>query len=149
MRVLVKEWFTYYPGVPKFGNMRLERIAIWVDNLELMKEFYETYFNGGVGDKYTNVQKNFQSYFISFSGGARIEMMHQPPLVASHHAEINKTRGYAHLAMSLGSKAKVNEMTERFRSDGFNIVGEPRTTGDGYYESVILDPEGNRIELTV
>ena len=77
---------------------------------------------------------------LTFSGGARIEIMNQPPLQASDYYEGKRRIGYAHLAVSLGSKARVDEMTERLRSDGFIIFGEPRTTGDGYYESVILDP---------
>ena len=129
--------------------MRIEHVAIWVKDLEAMREFYETYFEGRAGNKYHNPKKDFHSYFISFPNGPRIELMHRPEQVKSINSEGFEIIGYAHLAFSLGSKTKVDGMTERFRSDGFRIVGEPRTTGDGYYESVVLDPEGNKIELTV
>jgi len=55
----------------------------------------------------------------------------------------------AHLAISVGSKEKVDELTEKLRADGYTVAGNPRLTGDGYYESVVFDPEGNRIEITV
>ncbi len=128
--------------------MKIEHIAIWVKDLEGMKEFYLQYFELSSNEKYHNPSKNFSSYFLSFSSGARLELMHRPEVTA----RMDKTefsQGLAHFAISVGSKEKVNELTERIREAGFKIHGEPRTTGDGYYESVILDPEGNMIELTV
>lgn len=122
----------------------IDHIAIWVEDLEKMKEFYCKYFDGVSNQKYENRVKGFESYFISFDGTTRIELMKRKDIEERIYKEI---LGLAHLAFKVGSKEKVNELTEIFRKDGYKIIGEPRTTGDGYYESVILDPEGNRIEL--
>jgi len=127
--------------------MRIEHIAIWVTDLEAMRLFYETYFNAVAGEKYHNPRKEFTSYFLSFTDGARLEIMHKPTIVAASDNEVNT--GFIHFAMSLGSKEQVYVLTEKLREDGFTIAGEPRTTGDGYYESVVLDPEGNQIEITI
>lgn len=124
--------------------MKIEHIAIWVEDLEKMREFYCKYFDGVSNQKYENKIKGFESYFISFNGATRIELMKRKDIEERIYKEI---LGLAHLAFKVGSKEKVNELTEIFRKDGYKIIGEPRTTGDGYYESVILDPEGNRIEL--
>ena len=128
--------------------MKIEHIAIWVENLNVMRDFYIEYFNAKSNDLYHNPRKEFKSYFLTFDSGARIELMHKPQLrkLTNPHDAI---LGYAHFAMSLGSAELVDELTERLRDAGYTIAGEPRTTGDGYYESVIQDPEGNRIELTV
>lgn len=132
----------------KRPKMKIEHVAIWVSNLEEMRSFYEHYFNAKAGEKYVNLKKNFTSYFLSFTEGTRLELMHKPEIKAdqNHGAE---RLGFIHFAMSVGSKEKVNNLTELLRKDGYEIVGEPRTTGDGYYESVVLDPEGNRIEITI
>ena len=122
----------------------IDHIAIWVEDLEKMREFYCKYFDGVSNQKYENRVKGFESYFISFDGTTRIELMKRKDIEERIYKEI---LGLAHLAFKVGSKEKVNELTEIFRKDGYKIIGEPRTTGDGYYESVILDPEGNRIEL--
>ena len=122
----------------------IDHIAIWVEDLEKMKEFYCKYFDGVSNQKYENRVKGFESYFISFDGATRIELMKRKDIEERINKEI---LGLAHVAFKMGSKEKVNELTEIFRKDGYKIIGEPRTTGDGYYESVILDPEENRIEL--
>lgn len=127
--------------------MKIEHLALWVENLEVMKDFYVTYFNLKSNAKYVNDKKGFSSYFLSFEGGARIELMHRPDIPSNTDGKGLKN-GLAHFAVSLGSKNKVDQLTEVLRNDGFEIIGEPRTTGDGYYESVISDPEGNHIELT-
>jgi lactoylglutathione lyase len=114
-----------------------------------MRSFYEKYFQCKAGDKYLNIAKNFSSYFLSFDSGCRLELMHIPEIPKSNDDHINQFSGIIHFAISTGSMEKVDQLTERLRSDGFKIVGVPRTTGDGYYESVIMDPEGNRIEITV
>jgi lactoylglutathione lyase len=129
--------------------MHIEHFAMWVKDIELMKTFYCRYFNATSDDKYINSVKQFQSYFLSFDGGPRLELMQMPSVPESKDDVYTQFTGYIHFAVSLGSKEKVNEMTERFRADGFEVIDGPRTTGDGYYESVILDPEKNRIELTV
>ena len=129
--------------------MKIEHIAMWVRDLERMKSFYETYFHANSGELYHNKRKDFTSYFLSFDDGARIELMHHPDIMDNHGALHIEFCGYAHLAISLGSSQAVDSLTEQLRLDGFEIVREPRTTGDGYYESVVLDPEGNKIELTI
>jgi lactoylglutathione lyase len=123
----------------------IEHIAIWVNNLEESRKFYCKYFEGTAGDKYHNPRKKFSSYFISFKDQVRLELMHIPGLVSSE----NKHLGYAHMAFSVGSKKNVELLTEKMRNDGVIIIGEPRTTGDGYYESVICDPDGNPLEITI
>lgn len=127
--------------------MKLEHLAIWVEDLEKMKAFYCRYFDMISGEKYHNPTKNFSSYFLSFASGARIELMHRPDI--SKSSGLNPYLGYAHIAISTGSRENVLTMTETLRKDGYTVSGEPRTTGDGYFESVILDPEGNSIELTI
>lgn len=125
--------------------MRIEHVALWVKDLEQMKGFYCVYFGASSSEKYVNVKKRFSSYFLSFGSGARLEIMHRPELLP---AESSASYGWAHLAISAGSMELVDELTERLRNDGFTVAGEPRTTGDGYYESVVLDPEGNMVEIT-
>lgn len=127
--------------------MRIEHIGVWVADLEGMRVFYERYFNAVSGEKYHNATKQFTSYFLSFTDGARLEIMHKPTIVATSDNALDT--GFIHFAMSLGTKEQVNILTEKLRADGFTIAGEPRTTGDGYYESVVLDPEGNQIEITI
>ncbi|WP_420401335.1 VOC family protein [Flagellimonas sp.] len=127
--------------------MRIEHLALWVTNLESSCAYYEKYFGAQRGELYTNPKKNFSSYFLSFSNGARLELMHNPEIPNLVGQDLERL-GLVHFAISVGSKEKVNALTEELRKDGYAIIGEPRTTGDGYYESVTLDPEGNRIEIT-
>lgn len=127
--------------------MKLEHIGIWTKDLEGMRHFYMTYFGMKSNEKYTNEKKGFSSYFLSFDSGARIELMHRDA-IALKSAHRDQLTGIAHVAISLGSKDSVNALTETLREKGYQVIGEPRTTGDGYYESVIEDPEGNWIELT-
>lgn len=129
--------------------MKIEHIAIWVEDIERVRNFYETYFDGKSGEKYVNAKKQFESYFIQFSEGSRLELMHRPDIPKNVNDLLKEYRGLIHFAMSVGSKEKVDALTEQLRADGYTIVGEPRTTGDGYYESVVFDPESNRIEITV
>lgn len=127
--------------------MKIEHLAIWVDDLELLREFYTEYFNLSCGEKYKSTSRDFTSYFLSFGEGkTRIELMHMPDMGIP--ASRGDLKGLAHFAISTGGKDVVNRITERLRSDGYTIVSEPRTTGDGYYESAALDPEGNYIEIT-
>ena len=127
--------------------MKIEHIAIWVKDLESMRTFYMKYFNMVCNQKYINCKKGFSSYFLSFEGGARIELMHRPDVLQNVN-ENSRMVGLTHLAISLGSKNKVDEFTEKIRTDGYQVIQKARTTGDGYYESVISDPEGNHIEIT-
>jgi lactoylglutathione lyase len=129
--------------------MHIEHIAIWVLDLESMRAFYETYFNCVANDKYVNTNKNFSSYFLSFpTGGPRLELMQMPGILPLRNEALAQFTGLIHFAISLGSESAVDALTERLRQDNYTIIGEPRRTGDGYYESVVLDPEQNRIEIT-
>ena len=123
--------------------MKIEHIAIWVKNLEATRTFYETYFEMRSNEKYVNEKKGFESYFVSFPGEkTRLEIMSRKDIGASESHRSN-TFGLTHFAFSVGSKEKVDELTQKLSNDGYKIAGEPRTSGDGYYESVVEDPEGN------
>lgn len=127
--------------------MRIEHIAMYVNDLEKAKDFFVKYFNATSNDGYHNKTTNFRSYFLSFDDGARLEIMNKPQM-----EDIEKTlayTGYIHIAFSLGSRENVDELTEKMKQDGYNVISGPRTTGDGYYESCIIGIEGNQIELTV
>ena len=126
--------------------MKIAHIAIWTKDLEAMKAFYIRYFDGVSNDKYINPTKKFESYFISFERGPALELMRRESMADGFY-DINERLGITHIAFSLGSKEAVISLTEKLRTDGYRIVGEPRTSGDGYFESVILDVEGNRVEL--
>jgi lactoylglutathione lyase len=126
--------------------MKIEHIAIWTLHLEEMKAFYEKYFSAKTGKQYHNSAKQFTSYFLSYDEGPRMELMHRPGM--SQNSGSTDLTGITHLAFSVGNRTTVDQLTERLRLDGYVIAGEPRVTGDGYYESVILDPDGNHIEIT-
>lgn len=125
--------------------MKIEHVAIWVRDLEAMKKFYEKYFNGISNSKYHNKDKEFESYFLTFDGDARLELMRKSGIDKSDQSD---RIGWAHIAISLGSRESVNQLTAVLQNDGYRLVNGPRVTGDGYYESVIEDPEGNLLELT-
>lgn len=130
--------------------MKIEHVALWANDIEQLKTFYETYFKAQANAKYTNERTHYQSYFLTFASGARLELMQRPDISALDRASsAQEFSGYAHLAMAVGSEAAVDELTQRLESDGYERLSGPRRTGDGYYESVVLDPEGNRIEITV
>lgn len=128
--------------------MKIEHIAIWTNDLEQMKAFYLQFFNVTANEKYVNPKKHFSSYFLSFDEGVRLEIMHRPD-ISNILNQTEEKMGLTHFAISVGSQEKVDQLTEHIRKAGFQIIQEPRTTGDSYYESVIADPEGNRIELTI
>jgi lactoylglutathione lyase len=127
--------------------MKIEHIAIWVKDLDRIRLFYEKYFGAVSNEKYYNPVKKFESYFLSFENGSRLEIMRKPDILEGNNSYDAQQFGIIHLAFSTGSKEKVDELTEILRNDGYEVVGEPRTSGDGYYESVILDPENNIIEI--
>lgn len=129
-------------------SMRIEHLAIWVQDLEKSKAFYSHYFGAQAGEKYHNPAKEFTSYFLSFETGSRLELMHKPTITFAKSND-QDFLGIAHFAISVGTKEKVDSLTQILRDDGYRIIGAPRTTGDGYYESVVLDPEGNSIEITI
>lgn len=126
--------------------MKIEHIGLFVKDLEKTLEFYENYFSGIAGEKYHNPTTGFQSYFISFENGARLEIATRPEVTGENTLF---QVGFIHLAFSLGSKEKVDSLTNELREAGYQVLSGPRTTGDGYYESVVLDPEGNQLELTI
>jgi lactoylglutathione lyase len=126
--------------------MRIEHVALWVRDLERMRSFYVEDLGGRSGSQYVNTRTGFRSYFIAFDEGARIELMAGLPVSEPGPAP---AFGYVHFALSLGSSERVDALTAELRARGATITSEPRTTGDGYYESQVADPEGNLIELTV
>lgn len=127
--------------------IRIEHIALWVDNMDVMCDFYSRYFGAVVGPQYANAKKGFTSRFLSFSSGARIEMMKTTTLLPVRHGAGAQRMGLTHFAVSLGSEAAVDALVNRMTAAGVTLVDGPRRTGDGYYEAVVLDPEGNRVEL--
>lgn len=129
--------------------IRIEHVALWTGDLERLAAFYATYFGASVGARYDNPAKGYASRFLSFGEGARIELMTSSTLDPVRHAPSAQRMGLTHLALSLGSEAQVDELTRRLKQDGFDVLDGPRHTGDGYYESVVLDPDGNRVEVTV
>jgi lactoylglutathione lyase len=128
--------------------MKIEHLALWTTDLEATKAFYIQYFGAKSHEKYRNPTTLFESYFLSFDTGARLEIMQKPHIPANQNDVYTQHIGLNHLAFSVGSPEAVDTLTEQLRADGFEIIGEPRTTGDGYYESVVLDNEKNRIEIT-
>ncbi len=126
--------------------MKIEHIAMYVRDLEGAREFFEKYFKATANQKYHNASKNFSSYFLSFASGARLEIMHKPEIAEKMDGGI--CTGYAHLAFSVGSREKVNELTKELQADGYETANPPRVTGDGYYESCVIGFENNLIEIT-
>ena len=127
--------------------MRIEHIAMYVNNLEAAREFFVKYLGAVSNEGYHNRTTDFRSYFLSFDDGARLEIMNKPGMDDAEKA-LART-GFAHVAFSVGSRELVDELTKALKADGFEVVSGPRTTGDGYYESCIVDLEGNQIEITV
>jgi lactoylglutathione lyase len=129
--------------------MKIEHIALWAKDIEVLKTFYEKYFNAKSNNKYSNPCNKFSSYFLSFASGARLEIMQMPAISEAKNKQNDQFLGYAHLAISVGSEDKVNGLTSELLDHGYKVLDGPRRTGDGYYESVVLDPESNRIEITL
>lgn len=128
--------------------MEINHVAVWATDIEALKNFYVSYFGATASPCYHNHVKNFTSYFLKFPGGStRLEIMNVPEII--DHEESGKFKGLCHIAISVGSKEKVDKLTENMRATGVAVLGNPRHTGDGMYESVISDPEGNLVELTV
>ncbi len=127
--------------------MKIEHVALYVNDLEKARDFFVKYLKGKSNDGYHNVKTDFRSYFLSFDDGARLEIMNKPEM-SDFPKDLART-GYVHIAFSVGSKEKVDTITARLKADGYEVISEPRTTGDGYYESSIVAIEGNQIEITV
>ncbi|MFZ1859321.1 MAG: VOC family protein [Candidatus Competibacter sp.] len=128
--------------------MRIEHIALWTTDLERCKQFYVSYFGAVAGAGYVNSAKGFESCFLSFTDGARIEVMKTTALAPVAIEPGVQRMGLTHIALAVGSEQQVDALTRRLADDGFPVLDGPRHTGDGYYESVILDPDGNRVEIT-
>jgi lactoylglutathione lyase len=126
--------------------MFINHVAVYTNDLERLKDFYVKYFSGSANMKYRNSKTGLETYFISFDGNTRLEIMQKPGLGAN--ALRPDEAGFAHLAFSTGSRGKVDELTEKLTSDGYKLHSAPRITGDGCYESSILDPDGNIVEIT-
>lgn len=128
--------------------MKLDHVAIWAVDIERMREFYEKYFDVRSNAKYENERKRFTSYFLTFPGGGRLELMHRPDIQKISDAQSSpEFIGYAHVGVEVGSRSVVDALTKRLQGDGFALLDGPRQTGDGYYESMVADPEGNRIVI--
>ena len=127
--------------------MKIEHIAMYVNDLEKTKDFFTTYFDAFANSEYHNAKTGFRSYFLRFTDGSRLEIMTKPDL--SDSGDFLNRFGYAHIAFSVGNKDAVDALTLRLKQDGYPVISGPRTTGDGYYESCILAIEGNLIEITV
>ena len=127
--------------------MKIEHVALYVNDLERAKDFFAKYFNAKSNDVYHNQKTDFRSYFLSFDDGARLEIMNKPEM-SDLPKDLART-GYVHIAFSVGSRERVDALTAELTADGYEVMSGPRTTGDGYYESCIVAIEGNQIEITV
>ena len=127
--------------------MKIEHFAMYVIDLEAVRDFFMRYFHAKSNDMYHNKKSDFKSYFLSFEDGSKLEIMTRPGLADEPKNPLQC--GFIHLAMSVGSKEKVDELTETLQKDGFELVSGPRTTGDGCYESCFYGPENNLIEITI
>lgn len=138
----------YHTG--QFSLMTLEHVAIWTDDLERLKDYYTKYFGAVSNEKYTNEKKQFHSYFLTFKSGARLEIMTMPNVPANENDTIVKQhKGIIHLAFGVDTIQEVKDKANELQADGFQILSGPRMTGDGYFEFETLDPDNNRLEVTV
>lgn len=129
--------------------MRIEHLAFWTHDIERCQRFYAAYFGATAGAPYINPKKGFESLFLTFAGGgARLEVMKTTTLNPAPFEPGAQRMGLTHFALSVGSEQRVDELTQRIKADGYAVLDGPRRTGDGYYESVVVDPDGNRIEIT-
>ena len=128
--------------------IRIDHVALWCDDLDRMTRFYVRYFGASEGPRYHNPAKGFESVFLHFASGARLELMKTTALTPLRPGPGQERMGLTHLALSVGSDAQVDALAEQLRLDGHDVIDRPRRTGDGYYESVVLDPEGNRVEIS-
>lgn len=127
--------------------MKIEHIAMHINDLENAKRFFVKYFKAKSNEGYHNKTTDFRSYFLSFDDGARLEIMNKPQMVDDKKG-LART-GYVHIAFSVGSKERVDELTKQMQDDGYEVFSGPRTTGDGYYESCVIGLEGNQVEITI
>lgn len=130
-------------------KMKIEHVAIWAKDIEKLRNFYVRYFGARSNEKYTNDDTKFISYFLCFDSGARLEIMQMPSVPETANDPYRQFTGFVHIAISVGSREKVDQLSSALYRDGYQVLDGPRETGDGYYESVVLDPENNRLEITV
>ena len=128
---------------------RIAHVALWTRDVERIRDFYVRHFGARAGEPYRNPARGFDSCFLEFEGGAGLEIMRTTQLELAEARPGAQRHGLAHIAVGVGSEARVDTLTGELRAAGFPVVDGPRRTGDGYYESVVLDPDGNRIEITV
>jgi lactoylglutathione lyase len=129
-------------------EVKIEHVALWTNDLERLKSFYECYFGAVANKKYVNQKTKFESYFLTFSAlSVRLELMYKSGVYSNGDNDAHV--GWAHVAFAVGSKEAVDTLTMTLKNDGFVVLRGPRTTGDGYYESCVLDPDGNEIEITI
>ena len=126
-------------------TMRIEHVALWSADITVLRDFYVRWFAAQPSPRYRNTTTGFESFFLSIGSGSRLELMQRPDIGV---ALMELTLGYAHIAINVGSREAVDDLTTAMAAEGVEVLSNPRLTGDGYYESVIRDPEGNRIELT-
>jgi lactoylglutathione lyase len=124
----------------------VHHVALWVLDLERARAFYVDRLGGRAGPRYDNERTGFRSYFVSFGPGARLELMSRDGVAAADRTAT--VQGFAHLALSVGSRTAVDACVAALEAEGVTVESRPRQTGDGYYEAVVLDPEGNRVEIT-
>src|SRR5690606_26180133 len=127
--------------------MRIEHLAIWTYDLERLQRFYMKYFDAISTEIYYNHSREYRSYFLIFDGDCRLEIMEMPNIGKSKNDPSKNYTGFAHFAIHVSNKTEVERLTQEIKNDGYKVVGEPRTTGDGYYESMVLDPDGNKVEI--
>jgi lactoylglutathione lyase len=128
--------------------MTLEHVAIWTNQLEELKDFYSKFFGGTPNEKYTNPTTGFESYFLTFQSGARLELMQKSGIPENRNDSVAQYQGIIHLAFGVKTMKEVDEKAEEFRQAAFSILKGPRKTGDGYYEFETLDPDNNRLEIS-
>ncbi len=129
--------------------MKIEHVAIWTEKLEFLKDYYVTYFGAKTNTKYYNPHKKFESYFLNFESGARLELMHKPDIPKNTNDTVDKQHlGIIHLAFGVESMSEVDEKAAELKRDGYEVISGPRKTGDGYYEFETLDPDKNRLEVS-
>jgi len=125
--------------------MKINHIALYTNDLERMKLFYETYFEATANKGYYNPTTGLRTYFLSFEDQTRLEIMNRPNI--TQQSSLVMATGYIHLAFSVGNRENVDLLTIRLEEAGYPVISRPRTTGDGYYESCVLDPDRNQIEI--
>jgi lactoylglutathione lyase len=129
--------------------MNIDHIAIWTDQIEILKDFYIKYFEGTVNKRYLNNETKFESYFVSFGSGSRIELMHKPGIPENLNDKVEKQHlGIIHLSFGVENMEEVNRKASELASEGYKILRGPRKTGDGYWEFETLDPDNNRLEVS-